>query len=260
MGFRGFPGTDLRDSRNTHNHHWDPGNLPNTLFALAALLILDDKLEGVDREALLCWLPRLQRADGSFGELLGRNGAIEGGRDLRYCCCAAAIAFILKGGESTGDEYVPFDIDRLIDYILNCQSFEGGFGESPLREPHSGLNYCAVATLDLLSRLEIPASLRARSVLESIRQSNTLWLLDRQTTFVEEYSDESNTSEGEHNETDLNNAKDAVTTTSPGSHEEIVGFNGRTNKMADTCYCFWNSGALAERKTRRFGHYSMSKR
>jgi geranylgeranyl transferase type-1 subunit beta len=26
-----------------------------------------------------------------------------------------------------------------------------------------------------------------------------------------------------------------------------AGFNGRPNKIADTCYCFWNTGALAVR-------------
>lgn len=31
------------------------------------------------------------------------------------------------------------------------------------------------------------------------------------------------------------------------SEEDLyfAGFSGRTNKIADTCYCFWNTGALA---------------
>ena len=31
------------------------------------------------------------------------------------------------------------------------------------------------------------------------------------------------------------------------SEEDLscAGFNGRLNKIADTCYCFWNTGALS---------------
>ena len=28
---------------------------------------------------------------------------------------------------------------------------------------------------------------------------------------------------------------------------QFAGFSGRPNKIADTCYCFWNTGALAVR-------------
>lgn len=31
-----------------------------------------------------------------------------------------------------------------------------------------------------------------------------------------------------------------------------AGFSGRSNKIADTCYCFWNAGALAVRVLRPF--------
>lgn len=30
-----------------------------------------------------------------------------------------------------------------------------------------------------------------------------------------------------------------------GQHETHVGFNGRWNKKADTCYCWWAGGALS---------------
>lgn len=250
-GFRGFNGTDLLQRRNRDNKQWDPGNLPNTFFALVSLLVLGDDLGRVKRDQCLAWLPRLQRSDGSFGELLGADGMIEGGRDLRYCCCAAGIAYIFSDPQEK--PYKPiFDEDALIHYILSCQSSNNGFAESPLREPHSGLNYCAVGTLELLGRLGGPSSVRAREVLGELGPC-VRWLLERQTTVLyEEAVDDEQDEDGDTDGTSssksataaLNNlSKNLVI--DPGDTSHIAGFNGRDNKIADTCYCFWNSGALA---------------
>ena len=245
QGFRGFTGTDLGQERHEDNKLWDPGNLPNTFFALVALLVLGDDLGRVQRQECLGWLPRLQRPDGSFGEILGPGAEIEGGRDLRYCCCAAGIAYILNDPAET--PYRPvFNEDRLIDYILSCQDYNGGYGESPLREPHSGLNYCAVGTLELLIRLDSPSSRRATNALGD-QDRCIRWLLERQTTVLyEEEPDEDDDDDGEEGN-DTNPAAPSFAN-SPMYYSEparVVGFNGRDNKIADTCYCFWNSGALA---------------
>ena len=246
QGFRGFTGTDLADRRSKNNRQWDPGNLPNTFFALAALLVLGDDLARVQRGEILDWLPKLQRADGSFGEILGPNDSIEGGRDLRYCCCAAGIAYVLQ--DPGQKPYVAaFDENRLIGYILSCQDYTGGFGESPLREPHSGLNYCAIATLELISRLNGPSSQRAKEALRK-QESCVRWLVERQTTVLYEEDPESDEDEDDKETADANETTDTNFAKSPLYYSEsttIVGFNGRDNKVADTCYCFWNSGALS---------------
>jgi len=241
QGFRGFTGTDLADRRKHDNKQWDPGNVPNTFFALVALLVLGDDLARVQRLKCLSWLPRLQRSDGSFGEILGSDDEIEGGRDLRYCCCAAGIAYILHDPGHSPYRQV-FDEERLIDYILSCQDYNGGYGESPLREPHSGLNYCAIGTLELLSRLPGPASKRARNALS--RQDRCIrWLLERQTTVLYEESEADEDEEEEEAAAQVPSfANSPMYYTEPST---IVGFNGRDNKIADTCYCFWNSGTLA---------------
>lgn len=241
QGFRGFPGTDLADRGNPTNEQWDPANLPNTFFALTALLVLGDDLSRVQRQECLSWLPRLQRSDGSFGEILGPDKEVEGGRDLRYCCCAAGIAYILHDpGQAL---YGPaFDEGKLIDYILSCQDYTGGFGESQLREPHSGLNYCAIGTLELLQRLESPVSKRAGLALQN-QDKCVRWLLERQTAYIQDEEVDEDEDDG-----DEANASGTVNTDLSGQPSEadtIVGFNGRDNKIADTCYCFWNSGALA---------------
>lgn len=248
QGFRGFTGTDLHDRRKHDNKQWDPGNLPNTFFALVSLLVLGDDLARVQRDRCLGWLPQLQRSDGSFGELLGENGVIEGGRDLRFCCCAAGIAYIFA--DPNERSYKPaFNEDALIDYILNCQNHNNAFSESPLREPHSGLNYCAIGTLELLGRLPGSGSVRSRKTLEEMGPC-VRWLLERQTTVLyEEAADED--SEGDQGEISGASSTKASArgadniVLDAGEVHQTAGFNGRDNKIADTCYCFWNSGALA---------------
>ncbi|QSS48995.1 geranylgeranyl transferase type I beta subunit [Histoplasma capsulatum var. duboisii H88] len=137
-GFRGFPGTIFGDSKRTsENECWDPANVPATFFALMALIVLGDDLTRVRRRECLLWLAGMQRADGSFGEVLGSEGRIEGSNDLRFCCCAAGVRYILRGRDASylrdvGD----IDVSRLISHIEECQSYDGGFSVSPMTESH----------------------------------------------------------------------------------------------------------------------------
>lgn len=243
-GFRGFPGTDLQGKRSELNDHWDPANLPNSFFGLASLLILGDDLARIDRAAWMQWLPKLQRQDGSFGEILGQHDSIEGGRDLRYCCCAAGIAYVLH--DPATQPYRPiFDEDRLIDYISSCQNYNGGYGESPLREPHSGLNYCAMATLALLARLNGPAAARASAILSNSTHC-IRWMMERQTNVLfEEPEGSEEGSEAGLVEVQKGGADGKGLYAQYFAPTDVVGFSGRDNKVADTCYCFWNAGALA---------------
>ena len=82
-----YPSAYYRTATNTASD-MDPANLPATFFALMALNFVG-KVSEVDRKKCLRWLQKLQREDGSFGETLGKDGKIEGGRDMRYCQCAA---------------------------------------------------------------------------------------------------------------------------------------------------------------------------
>ena len=122
-GFRGFTGTDFgAEKRTAQNECWDPANVPATFFALATLLILGDDLSRVKRKDCLLWLSRMQRDDGSFGEVLGVDGKIEGGSDTRFCCCAAGIRYILWGKHGKGlDGVEDVNTGKLISYIESCQ-------------------------------------------------------------------------------------------------------------------------------------------
>jgi len=122
-GFRGFTGTNLGELRNAKNRRWDPANLPATFFAISTLVILGDDLSRLRRKECLQWLPKLQRENGSFGEILGENDCIEGGNDLRFCCCAAGIYHALRGEEYDypAEDLKRFDSEKMVEYITACQ-------------------------------------------------------------------------------------------------------------------------------------------
>lgn len=120
----------------------DPSNanIASTGFALLCLGILadgdgTDAFQHVDRVKTLTWLKKLQREDGSFGEVLTDDGRISGGRDMRYCYIAAIIRWALGGAE--GDKSLDFDVDALVGHIRRAQTFDGGMSESSMHESHS---------------------------------------------------------------------------------------------------------------------------
>lgn len=118
-GFRGSPATFLYGV----SPQWDPPNLPASFFALATLVTLRDGLERVDKRGLLKLLPKMQRADGSFGEWLGPGEEVVGGSDMRFIYCASAIRWILRGRGGCGivDGVSDFDVDQCADYIKSSE-------------------------------------------------------------------------------------------------------------------------------------------
>jgi prenyltransferase beta subunit len=258
-GFRGFTGTDFGiDKRTPENEVWDPANVPATFFALVLLLILGDDLSRVKRIECLEWLPKLQREDGSFGEVLGPGGEAKGGRDLRFCCCAAGTRYILRGRSGRGLEGVSdIDVGRLVEFIQACQTYDGGMSEAPFCESHSGLTYCAIGALTFLRRLPKHQGHMALLSPGSREFEHLLtWLVSRQTSDLgeEEESDEEDDgppdrSDGlQHGTSNLSlDEKIALLPNlRPPTEESLhwAGFNGRCNKYADTCYSLWNAGTL----------------
>ncbi len=117
-GFRGFTGGDMGDHRTEENEHWDPANIAATYFALCSLAILGDDLTRVRRSECLSWLKRLQLQDGTFGDAFGSGGEVQGGSDMRFCYCAAAIRWILGG--RTG-EHEDIDGDGMMRFFEASQ-------------------------------------------------------------------------------------------------------------------------------------------
>ncbi|KAK1707447.1 prenyltransferase and squalene oxidase [Colletotrichum lupini] len=227
-------------------------NLASTYFALLILAIVADGPEeaksafaGVDRVATLRWLRRLQRTDGSFGELVLDDGAIAGGRDMRLCFLAATIRWALRGDAKEGDEdwVEDIDVDGLVRHIRQGQTYDGGVAESShANESHAGYAWCAVSALVLLDRPPDQSGTPHDSQIlqQGVPDASLLvkFLVYRQFEYLEKEDDSD----------DPDHANFAL----PASLSELtldpnlrfVGFNGRCNKVADTCYCWWVGGTL----------------
>lgn len=160
------------------------GNLAATYTALVTLLTFEDDLSRINVKVLLKDVGALQQLDGCF------RATYEGSEfDTRFLYCACAICAIL-------DDWTFIDIDKAVEYILSCISYEGGISLHPGSEAHGGSTYCGIAALCLMNRMNMLGNERIKKM--------TQWCLQRQ----------------------------------------IGGYQGRTNKAADSCYSFWIGSSL----------------
>ncbi|ONI24310.1 hypothetical protein PRUPE_2G233300 [Prunus persica] len=126
--FYGFHGSRAAQfpPENNDNGALNPSvsNLASTYCALALLKIVGYNLSSIDSESILTSMRNLQQPDGSFMPI--HTGAET---DLRFVYCAAAICHML--GNWSG-----MDKEKAKEYILKCQSYDGGFGLIPGSESH----------------------------------------------------------------------------------------------------------------------------
>lgn len=73
------------------------------------------------------------------GIVVCENGEI----DMRGVYCALVVADILN----ILDEEVKRDIS---DFIVSCQTYEGGIASIPFGEAHAGYTYCGLASMIIL--------------------------------------------------------------------------------------------------------------
>jgi len=156
-GFLGLPW----NSSNTppkETHCLDQAHLALTYTVLCGLRILGDDYSRVYKKAIISALKNLQMENGAFVPV---NGG--GESDVRYIYCAVAISYLLE-------DFSGINIDKSVQYILQGQSYDYGYGQGVGQESHGGSTYCALASLALLNKLE-----RVRH-----RKRLIQWLLERQ--------------------------------------------------------------------------------
>jgi geranylgeranyl transferase type-1 subunit beta len=99
----------------------DPANLAASFFAVLILGLVGG-IERVRRTDCLRWLRRLQREDGSFGELVTEDGKVRGGRDMRYCYVATALRWMLTGDAHEEREGgMDINVERLVEHLRRGQ-------------------------------------------------------------------------------------------------------------------------------------------
>lgn len=139
------------------------------------------------------------------------------------------------------------------------QSYDGGIADYPYHEPHAGYEYCSLGALNFLGRLATPKTASDETIrAPSDPRATVRWLIERQTDLEDleeelEFKDET----PEANEPASKKVKTEIAADSPITdpvHQSpdrstmITGFslespdagmNGRTGKVADTCYAWW---------------------
>ncbi|CAN1322096.1 Protein farnesyltransferase subunit beta [Linum perenne] len=154
-------------------------HLLTTYAAVNSLVTLGGHkaLSSIKRDKVYQFLRKMKDSSGAFR--MHDGGEI----DARACYGAISVASILN---ILDDEL----IKGVGDYILSCQTYEGGIGGEPGSEAHGGYTFCGLAAMVIINQAN-------RLDLASL----TDWVVHRQG--VES------------------------------------GFQGRTNKLVDGCYSFW---------------------
>ncbi|KAL5796959.1 hypothetical protein ACOSQ2_001779 [Xanthoceras sorbifolium] len=165
-----------------------PGQMPHlatTYAAVNSLITLgsDKSLLSIDRHKIYRFLKRMKEPNGAF------RMHVAGEMDVRACYTAISVASVLN----ILDEELVHNVGN---YILSCQTYEGGISGEPGSEAHGGYTFCGLATMILINEAD---RLDLASLLD--------WVVFRQGV------------EG--------------------------GFQGRTNKLVDGCYSFWQGGIFA---------------
>ncbi|GFR66454.1 protein farnesyltransferase subunit beta [Elysia marginata] len=120
-------------------------HLAPTYAAVNALCILANITEKVfdilNREKLYSFLMRMRTPDGAFK--MHDGGEV----DIRGVYCALSVARLTN--IMTKDL-----VSGTVDFIVRCQTYEGGFAGYPGLEAHGGYTFCGIAGLVLLGHTE----------------------------------------------------------------------------------------------------------
>ncbi|KAG8876343.1 hypothetical protein FRB97_004282 [Tulasnella sp. 331] len=134
-----------------------------TYTAILSLSILEDGLSRLDRPGIVTFLRSTQLPDGSF------TPTPEWGEsDVRLVYCAFVLCFLL-------DDWSHIDVEKAVDFVRRCRTYEGGFGQTPGQEAQGGTTYCSIAALNLV------ANIFGETMAPDEREETVRWLIQRQT-------------------------------------------------------------------------------
>jgi protein farnesyltransferase subunit beta len=170
------------------------------------------------RIPLYRWMVSLQ-VPSTGGYRMQHDGEVDVRATYTIACCSKLLGLLetpTNTKTNTASTTIPTTTKKtftalgrplVIDFVKSCQTYEGGMGGEPFSEAHGGYTFCAVAALKLLGALN---NSNNRSNSSHGFDVSTLlgWLGRRQLSY-----------EG--------------------------GFSGRSNKLVDGCYSFWQGSAMA---------------
>ncbi|UZP41685.1 hypothetical protein NXS19_009501 [Fusarium pseudograminearum] len=235
---------------------YDSTRLTFACFTISSLDLFSVPLSSSERDAVRRWVLSLQHPAGGFcgssTHALSGQEAYKGTANIAATFFAlvllglaaenedeASIRWMLRGDVKEGDEawVEDLDVDKMIAHIKRGQTYDGGVAESSQHESHAGYAYCAIGALSLLDRPLDSTSAHSleKAMEEGIpnRQGLIQFLASRPFAYLPQ--------EEEADEVEENFIESKVGAAEYGH----IGFNGRWNKKADTCYCWWVGGTLA---------------
>ena len=115
--------------------------IASTHNAICLLIKLGDNLERLHSQGIISSLSHLQN---------NKNGLLasmyDGEEDLRFLYCACVISYLLNDWSGVNKRLA-------INYISQCQQYDGGIGFSDSLESHGGSTFLGVASLVLMNSL-----------------------------------------------------------------------------------------------------------
>ena len=192
-------------------------HLASSYAAVNALLAMRSEqcLRVIDRQAMLAYL--LRRKDPHTG---GFSMHVDGEVDVRGTYCALSIARILRIG-------CPALLAGALDYIVSCQSYEGGISGTPGGEAHGGYTFCGLAAALLIG--EMQQSLDSAASVDSLQGIGVRFAAGKRFS--------RNNNDCLHFVFSAELDYDAMLRWIV--HRQMAlegGFQGRTNKLVDSCY------------------------
>jgi geranylgeranyl transferase type-1 subunit beta len=148
-GFKGFSSEANDEPQSAHT--------TMTYVGLLSLLILHDDLTRVHASNITRNVVKCQLENGSFVPFVGSSES-----DLRFMFSAIAVLTILNDLKS-------INMEKALEYIKSCKSYDGGYGQNPGQESHGGSTYCALASLVLMGEMD-----------KSDHMDTVVWCLNRQ--------------------------------------------------------------------------------
>jgi protein farnesyltransferase subunit beta len=143
------------------------------------------------------------------GYRMHHDGEVDVRATYTIITCAKLLG-LLSSTTSSDQTLSVLQRPKVVDFVISCQTYEGGMGGEPFSEAHGGYTFCGLAALNLMGAVQHPTSNPYHGRLHRPLDLVALlgWLARRQMSY-----------EG--------------------------GFSGRSNKLVDGCYSFWQGGAMA---------------
>lgn len=131
-------------------------HLATTYAAVNALCIIGTTkaYDAIDKASLIQFLFMVRENEtGAF------RMHVDGEVDVRGAYCATAVAKLVNISPAIECEL----FNRTVDWIVSCQTYEGGMGGVPYQEAHGGYTFCGIAALTLLGstgKCDLPRLMR----------------------------------------------------------------------------------------------------